>query len=482
MVLSLLSGAALALAVVLLVMPPVRAQGAVECKNINKLQVPGAESQEKFCLPDLTTEGLVDGVTTNRSDWDGPLSLHARGTINPPAPVPGVQINGCFPDDSTTNSNTACNHDSQFVIRLPNDWNGKLLMTGPSGVRRQYANDYIFSDYFLSRGYAYAMTDKGNTGNTFYEDGERPGDAVAEWHKRVAQLTRNTKPVVKQRYGRSPRYTYITGISNGGYLTRYALENTPELYDGGVDWEGTLFREQGPNLFTYLPVALKFYPECQLQGLSGPACDRMIQAGYEPGSEFLWPEHYTEFWDVTQRIFREEFDPGYDGDREEADGTPGEPFCQDETSLSPCDANYNYEERPQSVKDAVGRVSNTGKIGKPMITLHGPLDALLPIDTDSNVYRELVEKAGKGAKHRYYKIGEGNHLDAYYDRYKEEPTQVRPILPCHRAAFKALEKWVEKGNPPPRSKFKPNPGDPGVLNRCSLGDGARYAPLTPEAP
>jgi poly(3-hydroxybutyrate) depolymerase len=29
-----------------------------------------------------------------------------------------------------------------------------------------------------------------------------------------------------------PERTYITGISNGGYLTRYALENTPELYDG----------------------------------------------------------------------------------------------------------------------------------------------------------------------------------------------------------------------------------------------------------
>jgi hypothetical protein len=32
----------------------------------------------------------------------------------------------------------------------------------------------------------------------------------------------------------------MTGISNSGYLTRYAVENNPELYDGSVDWEGVL--------------------------------------------------------------------------------------------------------------------------------------------------------------------------------------------------------------------------------------------------
>ena len=45
----------------------------------------------------------------------------------------------------------------------------------------------------------------------------------------------------------------MAGISNGGYLTRWQLENRPDLYDGGLDWEGTLFRADGPNLLTYLP-------------------------------------------------------------------------------------------------------------------------------------------------------------------------------------------------------------------------------------
>lgn len=318
----------------------------------------------------------------------------------------------------------------------------------------------------------FASIDKGNTGSRFYEDGKRPGDAALEWHRRVEQLTLATKVAAWWRYGKAPKRTYITGISNGGYLTRFALENNPELYDGGVDWEGTLFRKQGPNLFTYLPTALKNYPECQ--GLSGPPCERMYEAGFQRGSEFLWPQHYVIYWDLTQRIFREEFDPGFDGDTAEEDGIPGSPFCQEGPR---CDANYKYHQRPERVKDAVGKVSNTGRIGKPLLSLHGTLDALLPIRVQGDPYRRLVANQGKGNLHRYYKIDEGNHVDSYYNEF---PTRLRPILPCHRAAFEELVEWVEKGNRPPKSKFvskeqSANPQTGDVINYCSINAEATYS-------
>ena len=56
----------------------------------------------------------------------------------------------------------------------------------------------------------------------------------------------------------------------------------------------------------------------------------MYDAGFAPGSEFLWADHYARHWDLTQRIYREDFDPGYDGDTK-----AGTPFCKSGTARGP---------------------------------------------------------------------------------------------------------------------------------------------------
>ncbi len=425
------------------------------CANIGALQVPGAEKQDKICLADLTTKYLVAVNRTDASDWG---ALHSQATRNPPGAVPGIQIDGYFPDTSTSNGYFGWFHDSQFVIRLPDNWNGKLVVTGAPGVRRQYANDFLLSDWFVARGYAYASTDKGNNGTSFQNDGVAPGDAIAEWHQRVSELTVAAKEVVRQRYGAGPAYTYMTGLSNGGYLTRHALENRPDLYDGGVDWEGVSWRPEGPNIFTSLPPALRWYPAWRATG-DANAYEQMIAAGYARGSEFLWEHHYSVYWDLTQRTYREEMDPTYDGTL-----NGGIAFCQPGTPY--CDADYRYADRPQAVRDAVSRISLTGRIGKPMLTLHGTLDSLLPIATNSDNYAALIGKAGRGHLHRYYVIDAGNHVDQLYDLF---PDRLRPIAPCYREAFLALERWVEsKGKrQPPDSKAIARAGSD-LANQCSL--------------
>ena len=117
------------------------------------------------------------------------------------------------------------------------------------------------------------------------------------------------------------------------------------------------------------------------------------------------------------------------------------------------------------MKDAVRSVQLTGRIGKPLITVHGTLDALLPIRTDSNVYDRLVDRAGRGRKHRYYRIQDGTHVDGLYTTY---PDRLRPLLPCARTAFTDLTRWVERGSKPPRDGFYRRPTSGDLLNTCRL--------------
>jgi hypothetical protein len=115
------------------------------------------------------------------------------------------------------------------------------------------------------------------------------------------------------------------------------------------------------------------------------------------------------------------------------------------------------------VHDAVGSVSLTGRIGKPMITLHGDLDALLPIATDSDVYNRMISDAGRGRLHRYYTIQDGNHVDGRADLY---PDQLRPILPCYREAFLRLTSWVTAGQAPPATQTVARPSSGDLANTC----------------
>jgi hypothetical protein len=437
--------------------------GPRPCADGDTVDVPGAEHSVTACLEDLTTAGLLlhpAGQYTDAADWTG---LHVPGTVNPTG-VRGLQVDGWFPDTSTSNTLHGWDHDSQFVLRIPDDWNGGLVVAGAPGTRKQYASDFLISDAVLAQGVAYASTDKGNNGVDFYRDGIAPGDAVAEWHERVTELAVAAKGALRQHLGQDPERTYVAGISNGGYLVRWQLENQAHLYDGGVDWEGTLFTPDGPNLFTYLPTAVRYT-------LGEADAEDMYAAGFARGSEPLWDYHEQVYWGLTQKTYRAEFDPEYD------------PECPGPTAgttlpaiLAPCPSDADYDEwfadrDSQEVHDALARISLTGEIRKPLLTLHGTLDTLLPISTDSDVYAEMVADQHRDRLHRYYRIEGGNHVDSLVTL---DPLHLRPMLPCFRTAFDALTAWVEEGARPPASTTVPRPTgvtatDPALLQTCSLG-------------
>ncbi|WP_030910860.1 hypothetical protein [Streptosporangium amethystogenes] len=57
-------------------------------------------------------------------------------------------------------------------------------------------------------------------------------------------------------------------------------------------------------------------------------------------------------------------------------------------------------------------------------------------------------------------------VDSLYAAY---PDRLRPLLPCFRSAFEAMEDWVERGQNPPPSATLPRPSGGDLPNECRLG-------------
>lgn len=116
----------------------------------------------------------------------------------------------------------------------------------------------------------------------------------------------------------------------------------------------------------------------------------------------------------------------------------------------------------------IGEESGPGVGGRPTIGLHGSLDTLLPITTDSDVYSGPTRSAGEtSSPHRYcsYRIGAGDRVDSGYDGF---PRGLPPILSRRRTAFGLLEDWIEDGQRPPTSGFVPKPKRENVVDTCRI--------------
>jgi hypothetical protein len=373
--------------------------------------------------------------------------------------VPGLQIQARIADDPTG--------QARFLLRLPNDWNGRLVVAGASGTRSEFNGDFAWSDYVVQKGYAYASQNKGvynlrltsppdglscrlNPSSTiwvnFYDND--PGQSFTRWRDYMVQAARLARRGVAAAYGNEPRYTYAVGTSNGGYQVRRAVETAPELFDGGVDWEGTFVDDHAPNLLTDLPAGVRNFPDYQASGNdpNSTAAKNLLAAGYPPdivlsATSTLWTSYWTSFWEVTQCQWQKRLDPAYD--------TYGAGV-----------ANYNYVAR-LSASD-VGRhmdaFATTGRILRPLVTVAGTMDALLPIDHHARAYARAVDAAGRGhlpqPAYRLYEIQNGNHIEAYQDTF----AQLELIEPHAQAAFDLLVANVESHQALPADQCVPRHG------------------------
>ena len=420
--------------------------------------------------------GLPGGAFTPITD---------RGVISPDAAhktpitraVPGVQINARIAGDPLG--------QARFLLRLPDDWNGDLVVAGASGTRSEFNGDFAWSDYVVQKGYAYASQNKGvlnlritslnsatpPTPNScrlnpasrvwveFYDND--PGQQFTRWAQFMAEAARLARRGL-QALGPTPRHTFAVGTSNGGYQVRRAVESYPDLFDGGVDWEGTFVDPEAPNILTDLPAAVLNFPDYVASGLNpdSTAAKNILAAGYPPdiviGATSLWTNYSNSFWEVTQCQWQKRLDPTYD--------TYGSGV-----------ANYNYVAR-ESVSDVAAQLAafaTTGAIRRPLITVAGTMDALLPIDHHARAYARRVAAAQSGhhndgdddrddpPAYRLYEVQNGNHIETYKPP-GAPPTPTFPqlefIQPHAQRAFDLLVDSVEHRSPLPPSQCIPRGG------------------------
>jgi hypothetical protein len=192
---------------------------------------------------------------------------------------------------------------------------------------------------------------------------------------------------------------------------------------------------KGPNLLIDLPPAIKHFPAYVASGFSAdsPAAQTILAAGYPPdilggplGS--FWALHSAQFWEVTQCQWQKRLDPTYD------------------TYVAGL-GNYDYSARVNvsDVEEEVEEIATTGKIKKPLITVAGTMDALLPIERHARAYQAKVMASRKGdkghrkAQYRLYEVQNGNHIETFRNSFP----QLEFIQPHAHRAFDLLVDHVE---------------------------------------
>jgi hypothetical protein len=455
---------------------PLPAGAAVTCVDVLKTLGSSLADVNCFASDDLTTNNPLTTPANNSLPGLPAFAftpITDRSVIAPSAgkrtpitkAVPGIQLDARIASDPQG--------QARFLLRLPNNWNGRLVVAGASGTRSEFNGDFAWSDYVVQKGYAYASQNKGvlNLFITtaadplgcrlnpttpvfvhFYDND--PGQPFTRWAEFMVKAAELARDGVRAGYGRPPAFTYAVGTSNGGYQVRRAVEIAPKLFDGGVDWEGTFVDEHAPNLLTDLPPAILNFPDYTASGLN-PASTAALNiqaAGYPPdittAVPSLWGLYNAQFWEVTQCQWQKRLDPTYN------------------TYVSGT-GTYNYVSRLSfsDVGAQFAAFATTGDIQRPLVTVAGTMDALLPIDHHARAYARNVAAAadvrgrGNGSdKHppayRLYEVQNGNHIETFQDVFP----QLELIEPHAQRAFDLLVGQVEGGATLPPDQCIPRGG------------------------
>lgn len=361
----------------------------------------GRRQRQEQDVANLTTAPLRDAgqipvdallIAPPRKHW----------TVLPRA-VPGRLVDGTVPDD----------HLARFVLRMPDEWNGGLVVAASSGFADANTYDLYFSDYLLLRGYAFAVTDKAIRsamvdGDTLLMPYTSEGH-MSHWLGRIEDLARLAIAEVTAYYGRAPSRRIAAGISNGGYIARRAAESTAGLFDGALEVSGVLWRADKGNLLRELPEALRATRKRPWDEAA------LVHAGM-PGYESDWEKvatHYRVYWDMVMHLFLGYLDPEYTGPVED----------------------YDLDSRPARVLETIRTFENSGNLQIPLVSLTAERDFLITCASHAVAYCDLVKKQGKGSFQEFIIAPDSCHIDSELSIF----TFASPLMLRAHDAFEKLE-------------------------------------------
>jgi feruloyl esterase len=123
----------------------------------------------------------------------------------------------------------------QFELRMPQDWNGRFLFQGGSGINGFVAPaiGLVKGPPALTKGFAVVTQDAGHEGTdaSFGEDQQARIDMIYRSYDRVTTVA---KMLVGVYYGKPADHSYFMGCSEGGRQALLVSQRQPLDFDGVV--------------------------------------------------------------------------------------------------------------------------------------------------------------------------------------------------------------------------------------------------------
>lgn len=399
------------------------------------------------------------------------------------------------------------------TLKLPDVWNGDLVVCGTPGLRNEYASEAIFVPWLLEQGYAVVSGDKGLPQSWISMlTGAHPS---SHWGMMMHDMARWARRNVARVTMKHPRHIYAVGLSNGGYQVRRALEldvqnpRGKRLFDGGLDWSGAYYPDkrvldanhdgivdipeyyQAKTLvghmdvstltmgWAYEPDTLITPEQYALSPRYPSARQAMESAGFSPESDIFWgyyninsdyyKDHGLPQWkgvgyaNLISHVYRAEL-MGHTLEGSQVYSCFFDPEQPD--AVPPLYSFLETVEYGGWTDEGVHWAlmnANTGEFEAPLVTVVGQSDGLLALNAHSTAYAQAVETYGNMDLYRIYLIEHGPHVDAHADGLTDfnfdgiwgndgAADKLTPMQAYARRAFEYLVQWVEKGDAPPASR------------------------------